>query len=232
MSLVVPAVLPASEHELDNGIALFTALPLISRIQIDVVDGDFASPPSWPYTAPSEMRKRVARGETLPQIDRIEYEIDLMCFDAEYAAEAWLALGATRLTFHAESTTSLPRLIRGARKRYGHIVTFGLALNIASDIALIEPALDEISYVQFMGIEKIGRQGQPFDARVLDKIRSFHSRHKTLPIQVDGGVSLDSAKKLVALGVSHLVIGSGILRSSDPAGAVEVFEALQNPYGA
>ena len=40
----------------------------------------------------------------LPALDHIAYEIDLMCFDAEQAADAWLKLGATRLTFHVESS--------------------------------------------------------------------------------------------------------------------------------
>ena len=50
-------------------------------------------------------------------------------------------------------------------------------------------------------------------------------------MQVDGGVSLANAKQLVALGVGNLVVGSGILRASDPASAIAAFEALQSPYG-
>ena len=37
----------------------------------------------------------VKNGEMLPFLDRISYEIDLMCLDAGSAAEEWLALGAT-----------------------------------------------------------------------------------------------------------------------------------------
>ncbi|MEK7204511.1 MAG: hypothetical protein AAB254_03290, partial [candidate division NC10 bacterium] len=48
------------------------------------------------------------------------------------------------------------------------------------------------------------RQGQPFDERVFEKIRIFHSRHPNVALQVDGGVSLANAKKLVALDVSTL----------------------------
>lgn len=232
MSLVVPAVLPPTERAFYDTLALYRSLPMVNRIQIDVVDGHFADPPSWPYTAPKEFRDRIAQSEMLPHLDRIEYEIDLMCFDAEHAAAQWLALGATRLTFHAESITSIPRFMASVRRQFGHIVSFGLALNVTSDLALIEQGLGELSYVQFMGIARIGRQGQPFDARVLEQIRVFHKRHPTIPFQVDGGVSIDSAKKLLALGVSNLVIGSGILRAGDPAAAVAAFEKLQNPYSA
>jgi ribulose-phosphate 3-epimerase len=242
MGLVVPAVLPSSKQELEEGLELFSRIPSVSRVQVDVVDGKFVSPASWPFSAEAtngtltELEAMVQKGEMLPNLDHFEYEIDLMCFDAERVAEAWLALGATRLIFHAESTTDLPRLLASARKRYGangfaSLVSFGLALNIAGDLALIEPCLDDIEFVQFMGIAQIGRQGQPFDNRVFEKVRIFKSRHPEIPLQVDGGISFDSAKELVALGVSNIVIGSNILRATDPAAAVAAFEELQSPYG-
>ncbi|MHB8660341.1 MAG: hypothetical protein ACYC75_00155 [Minisyncoccota bacterium] len=231
MSVVVPAVLPASRQELDKALVRIVRIPSISRVQIDVVDGRFAAPASWPYTEPAELQAMIAHAEMLPWLDRIEYEIDLMCFDAQHAADAWLALGATRLTFHAESVTDLPQLLASARQRYGNVISFGLALNVASDLALLEPILGDIEYVQLMGIARIGRQGQPFDRRVLEKVRVFRERHPKLPVQVDGGVSLESAKHLLALGVSNLIVGSALLRAEDLAATVAAFEKLQGPFG-
>lgn len=238
MGLIVPAVLPSSCADLEKKLALIARVPSVRRVQVDVVDGKFAGPASWPYTAPQEMQEMVGRSEMLPYLDRVEYEIDLMCVDAERMAEQWLALGATRLTFHAESTTDLGRLLSSARKRYGAgdgfvsgLVSFGVALNLKSDLSLIEQNLGEIEYVQFMGIARIGRQGQPFDHRVLEKIRVFRGRHPEIPMQVDGGVSLDTARRLIALGVSDLIVGSALLRAPDPAATFALFEALQSPYG-
>ncbi len=231
MSLVVPAVLPSSLRDLEEKIALFGRISSVRRIQIDVVDGRFASPASWPYLAPAELDAMVKRAYMLPELNRLAYEVDLMCFDVERAADAWLALGATRLTFHAESAIDLPRLIATSRGRYGDFISFGLALNIASDLALIETSLGGIEYIQFMGISSIGKQGQPFDSRVFEKIRVFHNRHPKIPIQVDGGISLEKARQLVALGVSNLVVGSSILRDSNPAAAIAAFENLQSPFG-
>ncbi len=227
MGLIVPAALSTSKEDLDKKLALFASFPAISRVQIDVVDGKFASPKTWPYDAPAEMQALIDRGEMLPALDRITYEIDLMCLDAEKAAGEWLALGASRLTLHAESAIDISRLLESARRCYGEgCVSFGLALNIETDISLIEPHLSQVSYVQFMGIANIGKQGQIFDQRVFEKIRAFHARHPEVHLQVDGGVSLDSADKLLALGVSDLVIGSAILRASDPAAAFAAFEML------
>jgi ribulose-phosphate 3-epimerase len=167
----------------------------------------------------------------LPHLDRIAYEIDLMCTDSEDAAAAWLALGATRLTFHVEATVDIGRLLASVRTRYGSFVSLGLALTIATDPAVIEQSLAGIDYVQFMGIARIGVQGQPFDPRVLDRVRAFHAKHPEAAIQVDGGVSLESAKKLVASGVTNVIVGSGILRASDPAAAFAALEALESSYG-
>src|SRR3989344_2007186 len=231
MSIIVPAVLPSSHADIEEKLALIARIPSVSRVQIDVVDGKFAGPASWPYTTLKELRDMVERGEMLPYLDRFAYEIDLMCIDAEHVAEAWLAIGASRLTFHAESTTDLLRLLASARRRYGDFVSFGVALNLKSDLALIEQSIGEIEYVQFMGIARIGRQGQPFDRRVLEKVRVLHLRHPEVKIQVDGGVSLDNAQRLIALGVSNLVVGSALLSARDPAAALALFEALQGPYG-
>ncbi|HUX81099.1 MAG TPA: hypothetical protein VMV38_02145 [Candidatus Paceibacterota bacterium] len=231
MSLVTPAVLPVSREDLEKKIARFVGIPAVTRIQIDTVDGKFATPASWPYVAPEEMRDLIRDGVLLPTQEQIEYEIDLMCLDALSAAGNWLALGASRLTFHAESAIDIGRLLASAIKQFGtDAVSFGLALNVTSDVALLEVSLAHISYVQFMGIATIGRQGQPFDRRVLEKIRLFRSRHPEIPVQVDGGVSLDTARELLALGVSTLIAGSSLLRASDPRSEIAKFEALQNPY--
>lgn len=233
MSIVVPAVLPSSRKDLTEKLQFFTTNPSIDRVQIDIVDGRFASPASWPYTAPEELATMVAHRETLPLLEHIEYEIDLICFDADIAAEHWLSLGATRLTFHAEATTNIPHLLLSARRRYGDsgVISFGLALNISSDLALIEQCIEQIQYVQFMGISRIGRQGQPFDSRVFEKVRVFHSRHPDIPMQVDGGISFENAEKLFALKVQRLVIGSRILKAENPSAAIAAFEAIPSPFG-
>lgn len=237
MSVVVPAVLPSSREDLRKKLGLLARIPSVRRIQIDVVDGRFAAPASWPYTAPAEFRSMVVRSMLLPYCDRIEYEIDLMCLDAEDVAGKWLSLGATRLTFHAEGTSDLHRFFATLKNRYGtgagfvpNLMSFGLAINIASDLSLVELCLREIDYVQFMGIARVGRQGQPFDRRVFEKVRVFRNRHSDFPIQVDGGISLENAKKLISLGTNKLVVGSRILKAGDPVATIAAFETLQGSY--
>lgn len=258
MGLVTPAVLPSSREDLEEKLALFARIPGVSRIQIDVVDGKFATPASWPYSAkatqdtpysakatqdmpysaPKELEAMVQKGEMLPRLDSIEYEIDLMCLDPERAAALWLSRGATRIVFHVGTVTDLPRLLISARKRFGAgdgfapgLVSYGLAIHVMNNLRMIEPCLGEIEFVQFMGIARIGQQGQLFDARVVKKIRDFRTRHPAIPVQVDGGVTLSNAHELIALGVTNIVVGSGIVKASSPAATFAAFEALESPYG-
>ena len=236
MGLVVPAVLPSSYKELEEELALLAGISSVSRIQIDVVDGLFASPASWPYTAHVGRLTSNMGGEMLPFLDKISYEIDLMCLDAENAVKSWLALGASRFTLHVEASTNLPRLLAYSKKRYGGgfaqgLVSFGCAINIMTDSALIEQCIGEIEYVQFMGIAEIGRQGQPFDKRVLEKIKTFRAQHPEITLQVDGGVTLQNASDILRLGVSDLIVGSAIVRARNPVAAFAEFESLKTPYG-
>lgn len=232
MGLIVPAVLPSSRDDLESKLDRYAGIPAVSRIQIDVVDGRFASPRSWPYDSPQEMHTMIENGEMLPHLDRITYEIDLMCLDAERATGQWLALGASRLAFHAESILNVSRFLNAVRTKYGDVsATFGLALNIGTELSVIEPYLDQIEYVQFMGIASIGKQGQPFDERVLEKIRTFRSAHRDMPVQVDGGVTLGVAHRLVELDVSNLIVGSALEHAPDLASEIRKFEAIESPYG-
>ena len=232
MGLIVPAVLPTSHDDLAEKLRRFSTIPGVSHIQIDVVDGRFASPATWPYTAPGDMPAMIKKGDMLPHLDRIAYEIDLMCLDTERATEDWLALGASRLTLHAESIMGIPKSLGLLKRRFGDVsAVFGLALNVTSELSLIEPCLDQVEYVQFMGIASIGKQGQLFDRRVLEMIRLFRLRHPDMPVQVDGGVTYEVARELIGLGVTNLVVGSALLRAPDAAAELRRFEELQTPFG-
>jgi ribulose-phosphate 3-epimerase len=234
MSIVVPAVLPASKKELEEKLQLFASFPLISRVQIDVVDGKFVGPASWPYNAPAEWSMFTQGGGTLPYLEHLEYEIDLMCFGAEQAIGEWIALGATRFVVHAGAATDLPRFLSGIRKRYGTAeggIALGIAVNLASDPVLLDACVQYIEFVQCMGIAHIGRQGEPFDERVLKTIRVFHAKHPEIPIQVDGGVSPLHGRKLLAAGATRFVVGSAILRAENPLAVISALDALYDPFG-
>ncbi len=237
MGIIVPAIIPTSREDLAAKLAVFEGV--CEEIQIDIVDGVYAKPASWPYAAdPSEPSRMLADGELLPRADRFRFEIDLMSGDPESVGGTWIGLGATRLTIHAESTRFLPRFLASTKSLYGHdkdfssnLLSLGLAIGIETDIALIEPYVPSVDYVQFMGIASIGKQGQPFDQRVVARIRAFRKKYPKTPVQVDGGVTLESAAVLLDAGVSRLVVGSAIWKSGDPVAAYHALHALTERHG-
>lgn len=218
MAAIIPAILPTSREDLDA--RLLRLHGVTQRVQIDVVDGRFVTPASWPYVQKVDVA--MLTEDSLPELGSFRFEIDLMVEEPEKAIGPWIRAGATRITVHAETTHRLPELIRDFQVTYGHdkdfapgLIAFGLALNLGTDTSLIEPYLDRCDYVQFMGIARIGKQGEPFAPSVLPKIHAFHRTYPDMPIQVDGGVSRATAQRLLEAGASRLIVGSGLWNAPD-----------------
>ncbi|MBA3789502.1 hypothetical protein H0X32_03910 [Patescibacteria group bacterium] len=236
MAAIVPAILPVSQEDLEDKLAALVGL--VDSVQIDIVDGRFISPASWPYRTESDKGLPSFAGKTFSHLGQIHYEMDLMVSAPEDVAGTWVEAGADRITLHVESTNYLPKTITDLEVRYGHakdfapeLLAIGIALNIQSDLAIIEPYMAQIDYVQFMGIATIGKQGEPFDTRVLQKIATFKKKHPEIPVQVDGGVSLQTAPALLSAGVERLIVGSALWNAPDLATELQKFNELLHQYG-
>ena len=237
MSIIVPAILPASRKDL---VAKLDQLAgLVTDVQVDIVDGVYASPPTWPYdTGPEELTRMLAAEDLIPRSGECRIEVDLMVAHPEATAGAWIELGASRVTIHAASASHLPRLLENFKTTYGHdkgfssgLLAIGIAIPAATDPEIYAQYLDQIDYVQFMGIKNVGRQGEPFDMGVLKTIDLFHRRHPEISIQVDGGVSLLTAPRLLEIGVSRLVVGSALWKSPDLKEAIAKFQEVTEERG-
>lgn len=235
MGVIVPAILPTSRDDLDEKLTRLHGL--VDAVQVDVVDGRFVTPATWPYTD-TTANVREPSGDTFPFLGELSYEIDLMVEEPERAIRHWIEAGATRIVIHAETTRMLPKLMNDLAKTYGHskdfapeLISFGLAINTSTPTALIEPFLHQCDFVQFMGIARIGKQGEPFDKSVLAKISAFRKKYPTTPIQVDGGVSPETAPQLLQAGVSRLVVGSDLWKATDLAAELKKLQGLVQTYG-
>lgn len=237
MSIIVPAILPSSRRDLVQ--KLDALADLVDQVQVDIVDGVFASPPTWPYdTGPDELAHMLASGDLIPHSGQCKIEIDLMVVDPERSVGAWIELGASRITIHAASSGHLQHLLHEFKTVYGYdkefsdgLLSIGIAIPSDVDPETLAPYLGQIDYVQFMGIKKVGRQGEPFDTGILRSIAVFRKRHPDTPVQVDGGVSLVTAPKLLELGVSRLVVGSAIWKAPKLREALTAFEAITQERG-
>lgn len=237
MAAIVPAILARSKEEIAALAGRLSFVPGIREVQLDVVDGLFARPACWPYTELSALRLMKEAGEYLPEVGRLSYDIDLMVGQPERDLALWTHLGATRLTLHVESLSDIARLLRTLRHQHGHgqtrgegMLEVGLAIGIKTDLSLIEPYLDRIDYVQVMGIAHIGSQGQPFDDQAIRRIKALKRYAPGLTVQVDGGVDLETAPRLLSVGADRLVVGHAIVKAEDPVAAYEKFDRIAREY--
>lgn len=216
---IIPAILPKDFAELQDQVELIKGF--VKTVQVDICDGQFVQNASWPYKKHDDtFEKLTLEEEGLPGWEVLNYEFDLMVNHPEGVADDWVRVGASRLIFHIEAKGELFDVI----EKYKDFVDIGLALNIDTPVESIEPFKDKIKFVQCMGIDHIGFQGQEFDAKVIEKIKSIKSTYPELLISVDGGVSIETAPLLIEAGANRLVIGSAIFNSDNAIDAVQRFK--------
>jgi len=215
MPEIIPAILPKSFTELTLGLEQVAGL--VPYVQIDILDGKFTPERTWPNIgAPDPDFVKIIRA------------------DPEEEFQRWVSAGAKRLIPHFESFKTPETAKAFAEKfqsQYGGDGSFlalelGMAINIDTPIEVLEPLIEHIQFVQCMGIAKIGYQKQPFDERVLEKVKSIREKYPELTISIDGGVNLETAPKLLDAGADRLVVGSAIYETDDIANTIEEFKNL------
>lgn len=174
-------------------------------------------------------RKILNEEEGMPYWQDLEFEIDLMVSDAVENFDLYSKLGPKRMIFHFESFENADdflEFLQGIDIYIREFIDIGVAINPKTKIEKIFPLINEIDFVQVMGIEKVGFQGQDFSQKAIDHIKTLRKKYPDLTISVDGGVSLETAPLLIDAGVSRLVSGSAIFNSQDIIGTIEEFESL------
>ncbi len=219
---IIPAILPRDFKEIEEKTLLMKGLT--DMVQVDICDGKFVSNTTWPYKKRDQTFESIIHEDRgMPLWENIDYEFDLMIQNpTENDVRQWLSAGAARVVLHAESSPDLSSVMAVLRG----LVEIGLALNIQTPLEIIEKYKDKISYLQFMGITKVGFQGQASNPRVLEKIKESKEKYPDLTVQVDGGVSLATAIELKKAGADRLVVGSALFNNENPADVIRELKAL------
>ncbi|PIT86872.1 MAG: hypothetical protein COU33_00760, partial [Candidatus Magasanikbacteria bacterium CG10_big_fil_rev_8_21_14_0_10_43_6] len=155
MVQIIPSLLVQSEKEfLKKYHALEDA---VDMIQLDIADGLFVPNTTW------------ANPEVVQKTVTIDLELHLMVSDPLEELKKWQRVEQIkRIWVHYESTDLediLPTL-----HAYGWDI--GIVLNPLTESTILEPFINEIKGVMFMGVVP-GKQGQPFIPQVVDKIKLF-----------------------------------------------------------
>ena len=140
-----------------------------------------------------------------------EHKLDahFMVTNPEFFIENFKDVGLYNFSFHWEALTHHDRFIQRAKELYPSV---GISLNPSTPISVIpEYIFSKIDLVLIMSVNP-GFGGQKFIPEVTQKVRDLDALKKKLGlnfvIQVDGGVTDQTAPDLIAAGANNLVAGS------------------------
>jgi ribulose-phosphate 3-epimerase len=210
---VAPSLLSADLLHLDRDIESIRGC---DWLHIDVMDGDFV--PNITY-GPGLVR-------TLSKVG-IPQDVHLMISQPARHVDAFIDAGAAIVTVHVEADVHLHRTLSHIRKRG---VKAGVSLNPSTPVSALEHVWDVLDLVLIMTVNP-GFGGQAFIPGGLVKIaqcREILDRRgrSDVLLEVDGGVDLNTAPRVVAAGANLLVSGSALFSAPDRAAFIRQLQAL------
>jgi ribulose-phosphate 3-epimerase len=169
-------------------------------IHVDVMDGHFV--PN--ITIGPDVVKALR-----PHSNKL-FDVHLMIAPCDPFIEAFAEAGSDLITVHAEAGPHLDRslqLIKSLGKKAG------VSITPATSEDAIEYVLDKVDLVLVMTVNP-GFGGQAFIPSQLDKIRAIRKLIGARPIhiEVDGGISAETAPLVVEAGANVIVAGSGVFK--------------------
>ena len=183
---------------------------------IDVMDGVFV--PNISYGMPVIKSIKETANKVL--------DVHLMIVDPDRYITKFKELGSDILTVHVEACNHLHRTIH-AIKQEG--MKAGVALNPHTPVNSISDVLNDLDLVCIMSVNP-GFGGQSFIENTYNKVKQLRDlRNKTnsnFLIEIDGGVNLQNAPKLLSSGADVLVAGSFVFKSDNPTQTISELKSI------
>ncbi|WP_447975313.1 ribulose-phosphate 3-epimerase [Nitrospira sp. Kam-Ns4a] len=211
---IAPSILSADFARLAEEVALVEAAGA-DWVHVDVMDGHFV--PNLTVGPPIV--------EALRKVTKLPLDVHLMMTNPEVFLAEFAAAGADYLTVHVEACPHLHRTVQ-AIKECG--VKAGVTLNPATPLSTVEEILPDVDLLLVMSVNP-GFGGQQFIPGVLSKIararRLIDRTGSRALLEVDGGVKVDNAARIIQTGADVLVAGSAIFGSGDYGGTIAALRA-------
>jgi ribulose-phosphate 3-epimerase len=209
MVQIVPSILSADFARLGEEIGRVERGGA-TMLHLDVMDGHFV--PNLTIGPPVV--------ESIRKITRSRLDVHLMIEDPDRYAPVFIQAGADQISVHQEACRHLNRTLRMIQDE-GALA--GVVLNPATPVALLDDVLEVADYVLIMSVNP-GFGGQQFIPRALDKVRELDRKRREhrleLPIEIDGGITVDNLAEVVRAGCDWIVTGSSVFHTADPAARV------------
>ena len=212
--LIAPSILSADFAALGDAIAA-AERGGADLIHVDVMDGHFV--PN--ITIGPAVVRSIKRVATVP------LDVHLMITDPDRYIDAFAEAGAAMMSVHVEVLPHLHRTVH-AIKALG--VKAGVVINPATPVGAIEEIAGDVDFVLVMSVNP-GFGGQTFIPRSESKVREVRAlldrAGNQAPVEIDGGVDLQTVARVVAAGARILVAGAAVFHTPDPERATRELKA-------
>ncbi|WP_144604976.1 ribulose-phosphate 3-epimerase [Algoriphagus algorifonticola] len=211
---IAPSILAADFANLQRDVEMLNESDA-DYIHVDIMDGLFV--PNISFGIPVT--------EAIHRHARKPLDVHLMIMDPDNYLEAFKNVGASIISVHYEACKHLNRSLQAIRQLG---IKAGVAINPHTPVELLSDSLEMLDLVCIMSVNP-GFGGQKFIENTYSKVSRLKEMIDTngceTLIEIDGGVNLDNAPKLMEAGADILVAGSFVFNSSNPK---ETISELKN----
>ena len=205
MAIIAPSILAADFGNLAKDIEMVNNSQA-EWFHLDVMDGVFV--PNISYGMPIIEKINALTDKVL--------DVHLMIVDPDRYITTFKNIGADILTVHYEACTHLHRTIQ-AIKAEG--MQAGVALNPHTPVSVLEDVINDLDLVLIMSVNP-GFGGQKFIENTYSKVtklkKMITEAEANVIIEIDGGVGVHNAAKLIEAGADALVAGSAVFNAENP----------------
>lgn len=211
---ISPSMLSADFLHLQRDIEMLNSSEA-DWIHCDVMDGVFVPNISFGFPVLAEVNK----------VAKKPLDVHMMVVNPDKFIQDVKNVGGYMMTVHYEACVHLDRTVAAIHEAG---MKAGVTLNPHTPVELLEDILHEVDMVLVMSVNP-GFGGQKFIENSLSKVsrlrKMIERKHLSTLIEVDGGVNLETGKKLLDAGADVLVAGSAVFNAPSP---IEMIKELKN----
>jgi len=174
-----------------------------TRLHIDVMDGHFVPNLTFGPFIIKQIRA----------LTKIHFETHLMIENPDKYLQHYIDSGSDTVIFHYEASNDIERDINIIKKNN---VLAGLAINPDTNPEVLIPYLDNIDYILIMSVYP-GFGGQSFIEKTLETMKRLVDlkEQRNILIGVDGGINLNTIKKVYKTGIDITIVGSALYKAEN-----------------